>query len=553
MKITVSNFRGLSDLRATSNPLLLLAGSNGAGKSSACMAIAAAASGALLPEGLTKKAAGLLVCDGADLAAVELETGVGTASVTWPAVERSTTGIWKDISEVAAGLTDLAAIKPAERAEVLIRLIGATPTPDDLRAALAEQAVPADAIDEVAKQIPKGWDAAHAYFKEGGAKIKGKWEQVSGTRYGKAKADGWRPEGWKPSMEALTPEDCVDAIARAESALQEAQRDQGATQTQIDTWRAEADELGKRRTAYGEAVTERDRQLDRELEAAKALEALGARPQPGAEPLVCPCCAAPVRLKDGSLVAAGEDDHNDLLEAARHWDRAADVARKAKDAASLAQRYLDAAEAKLSAAQYAKARLEAAGGEVSDNTAAIESARAELAKAQAIADMRRRVTDATALAVKIGHAAVIMDLLDKTGLRQAKLAEALGAFNSDLVQVCRSAGWAPVHVDADMAVSYGGRPVSLCSAGEQYRARITLQLAVAARDGADLVVIDGADILDKAGRNGLFRVLDDLGFRAVIGMTLLKREDMPDLGRTKIGESVWIEDGRATRNVKEAA
>ncbi len=61
MKINISNFRGLADLRANAAPLLLLAGSNGAGKSSACMAIAAAASGALLPEGLTKKAAGLLV------------------------------------------------------------------------------------------------------------------------------------------------------------------------------------------------------------------------------------------------------------------------------------------------------------------------------------------------------------------------------------------------------------------------------------------------------------------------------------------------------------
>lgn len=553
MKIAVSNFRGLADLRANAAPLLLLAGSNGAGKSSACMAISAAASGTLLPEGLTKKAAGLLVRDGADLAAVELETGVGTASVMYPAVERSTTGIWKDISEVAAGLTDLAAIKPAERAEVLIRLIGATPTADDLRAALVEQAISADVIEEVVKQLPKGWDAAHAYFKEGSAKIKGKWEQATGERFGKAKAEGWRPKDWKPGMETLTAEDCADAIARAESALQEAQRDQGATQAQIDAWQAEVDDLGKRRDAVTAARADRDAQLDRELEAAKALEALGVRPQPGAEPLVCPCCAAQVRLRDGALVRGGEDDHNDLLEAAQHWDRAAEVARKAKEAAALAQRYLDAAEANLKAAQDAKIRLETAGGEASDNTAAIEAARAELAKAQAVADMRRRVTDATALAAKIGHAAVIVDLLDKTGLRQAKLAEALGEFNGELVQVCRSAGWAPVHVDADMAVTYGGRPVSLCSAGEQYRARITLQLAVAAREGAELVVIDGADILDKAGRNGLFAAIRAQGIEAVIGMTISKREDVPDLAKAGLGESVWIESGHVAKNVKEAA
>ncbi len=553
MRVLISNFRGLADLKASAAPILLLAGANGAGKSSACMAIAAAASGALLPEGLTKGKAGLLVRDGADLAAVELATGVGNASVTWPAVERGTTGIWKDASEVAAGLIDVAAIKPAERADVLIRLIGATPTADDLGAALAEQDVPADLIAEAVEHLPKGWDAAHASYKELGAKIKGRWEQATGTRYGKAKADGWRPEGWKPGMETLTAEDCADVIAKAENALQEAQKAQGATQAQIDAWQAEADELGKRRDAVTEARADRDRQLERELEAAKALEALGARPQPGAAPLVCPCCSAPVRMKDGTLVEAGEDDRADILAAAALWDQRSEAARKAKEAATLGQRYLDAADAKLKGAQDAKAKLDAAGGAPSDNSAALEAARAELAKAQAVADMRKRVTEATALAAKINHAIVIVELLDKTGLRQTKLAEALGAFNGDLIAVCRSAGWKPVHVDADMAVSYGGRPVSLCSAGEQYRARITLQLAVAACEQAELVVIDGADILDKAGRNGLFSAIKAQGIKAVIGMTLLKREDMPDLAKAGLGESVWIADGHALRGVKEAA
>ena len=553
MRITVSNFRGLSDLRASANPILLLAGANGAGKSSACMAISSAACGSLLPEGLTKKAAGLLVRDGADIAAVELSTGTGTASVTWPAAERQTTGIWPDISEVAAGLFDLAGAKPADRAETLIRLIGAMPTAHDLRAALVEQAIPADIVEEAVKQTAKGWDAAHAFFKEGGAKIKGRWEQVTGTRYGKAKAEGWRPDGFKPSMEVLTAEDCADGIAWAESALREAQKEQGATQAQIDAWQAEADELGKRLTAVDEALMDRDRQLDREMEAAKALEALGPRPQPGAAPLACPCCSAAVRLKDGVLVAAGEEDYNEMLEASQHWDQTNAAAIKAKEASTLAQRYLDAAERGLKAAQDAKGHLKAAGGEASDNSATIETARAELAKAQTVAEMRRKVTDATALAAKIGHASIIVDLLDKTGLRQAKLAEALGEFNGRLVQVCRAASWAPVHVDADMAVSCGGRPVSLCSAGEQFRARITLQLAVAHFEKAELVVIDGADILDKAGRNGLFGAIKAAGIQAVIGMTLLKKGDMPDLTRAGMGESVWIEGGKGTHGMKESA
>lgn len=554
MRVIVNNFRGLADLKASVAPILLLAGSNGAGKSSGCAAIAAAACGKLLPfEGLTKKNATLLVREGADVASVGLETGTGTAAVTWPAVERSTTGIWGDLSEVAAGLVDVAAMKPAERAETLIRLIGATPSADDLSAALAKADVPDNVAQEAVKQLPKGWDAAHAFFKEGGAKLTGRWEQASGTRWGKTKAEGWRPDGWKPSMETLTPEDCADAISRAENALQEAQQAQGATQAQIDSWQAEADELGKRRDAVTEARADLDKAENVAKRAAAAVSDLGPKPKLDGDPLRCPCCGEGVRFAEGILIrdsrigkerVAQEFAEYESFEAA--WSRAAELR-------DMAHRYFEAAQNKLKSAEDAKAKLDAAGGQASDNSTAIEAARVELAKAQAVAEMRRRVTDASALAARIDHALVVTEILDKTGLRQEKLAEALGEFNGRLVAVCRSAGWKPVHVDADMSVSYGGRLVSLCSAGEQYRARITLQLAVAECERAELVVIDGADILDKAGRNGLFSAIKGQGIMAVIGMTLLKPEEMPNLAKAGLGESVWIEAGHAARGVKEAA
>lgn len=553
MRVTVSNFRGLTDLRASVANILLISGPNGAGKTSACTAIAAAACGTVLPfDGITKKVAALLVRDGADLAAVELDSGIGVAGVTWPAAERTTTGIWKDISPVAAGLVDVSAVKPAERAALLIELIGAAPTEGDLRKALTAAEVPDAVIDEAVKAMPKGWDVAHAFFKDGGAKLKGKWEQVTAERYGKAKADGWRPKDWKHGMEALTAEECAEAIAQAEGALQATQQAQGATQALRDAWQVEADQLGKRAADLEAADNDLQMQIKRRNEVAQELKALGAKPEPGAEPLSCPCCKAAVRLKDGFLVSASTADFAELSEAAAEWERVFELTEKAQEAVELAQRYARSAAAKMAASKAAREHL-AEGGEATDNSTEIEAAQAALAKAQATAEMRRKATEATGLAVRIENAAKVTELLDKTGLRQTKLVEALGEFNSYLVQASKSAGWSAVHVDADMAVTYGGRPLSLCSAGEQFRARVTIQLAVAAFGKAEFVVIDGADILDKAGRNGIFRVLNDLGFKAVIGMTLLKREEMPDLAKAGLGESVWIEGGVSSRAVKEAA
>lgn len=554
MQVTISNFRGLADLRATVAPVLLLAGSNGAGKSSACTAIGAAACGWSLPfSGITQKSAHLLVRDGADLAAVTLEDQGGSASVVWPASERTTSGRWADISEIAAGLADITSVPASARAEVLIKLIGAEPSADDLAEKLKSAALPQPVIDEALKQLPKGWDAAHEFFKTGGAKLKGKWEQVSGTRYGSAKAAGWRPEGWMPTMEALTVEDCADAIAKAENAAQEAAQAQGATQAQIDAWQVEADQFGERKNAVTAAKADHEKQLEAERKAKAAIEALGPRPQTQAEPLVCPCCQAAVQIVGGALVAAEAVDQEGLAQNIAWWDKVADEAKKATERAVLAQRYLDAATAKLNASRAANDALIAAKDRPASNLQELESAKADFAKAKTTADMRRRVNEATEIAEKIVHTATVAEVLDKTGLRQEKLVDALGAFNGRLVEVCKVAKWKPVHIDANMGISYNGRPISLCSAGEQYRARVTLQLAIARAEKANLVVIDGADILDRAGRNGLFNALKAHPFLSVIGMTILKREEMPDLSKAGIGKSIWIEGGHAIENAKAAA
>jgi hypothetical protein len=63
--------------------------------------------------------------------------------------------------------------------------------------------------------------------------------------------------------------------------------------------------------------------------------------------------------------------------------------------------------------------------------------------------------------------------------------------------------------------------------------------------GADLVVIDAADVLDAPRRSGLFRLLTEAGLPAVVCMTLARPDQVPNLASPSIGLGVsyWLEDG----------
>ena len=106
-----------------------------------------------------------------------------------------------------------------------------------------------------------------------------------------------------------------------------------------------------------------------------------------------------------------------------------------------------------------------------------------------------------------------------------------------------AAGWKVVAIAPDMALTYGGRPYALLSTSEQYRLRAVLQAAIARLAGADLVVIDAANVLDAPTRSGLFSMLGQAELSAVVCMTLSRREQVPDLARAGLGESYWLDDG----------
>jgi hypothetical protein len=138
---------------------------------------------------------------------------------------------------------------------------------------------------------------------------------------------------------------------------------------------------------------------------------------------------------------------------------------------------------------------------------------------------------------------VVLGLLAGDGLRAQKLARVLDTFNSSMATLSETANWSPVVVASDMSISYGGRPYALASDSEKYRVRVVLQVAMARLEGASLVVIDAADILDGPARGGLMAMLKKAGLPALVCMTFSRIDQMPDLSDSAMGASYWITDG----------
>jgi hypothetical protein len=210
--------------------------------------------------------------------------------------------------------------------------------------------------------------------------------------------------------------------------------------------------------------------------------------------------------------------------------------RAKQQASAAAKRDLDvsvAARAQLSALRPS----DKSAGDVETTRAAVETADARL-------KAFRQKREADDLRDKIAVNDKILDILAPDGLRAKKLACVLDAFNTaQLKSMTDAAGWKVVAVERDMSLTYGGRPYALLSTSEQYRVRAVLQVAMGRLAGADLVVIDAADVLDAPTRGGLFSMLGQAELRSVVCMTLSRREQVPDLGAHGLGASYWLEDG----------
>lgn len=549
MILSIRNFRGVKRAEIDLRGISLIAGRNEAGKSSIAQALQALLAGEPIPlGGLRKSDAAMLIHAGTGNGAISLSNGSDSrASIEYPKAKRVTEGTPPCASPIAVGMESLADMDPKARASLLIDYLRAAPSLDDLASALAAL-VPINLVHDLWRSIEqRGWDAAWQHAKEKGQLLKGQWREVTGEMYGSDKGGKWIPDTWESDLEGASEESLRAIWVQAEET-----RDAVVASEAISADRISQLQNGGALLPELKAKTQK---LETESEALAAEvvrtgDILRSLPSSSAEiqTVLCPHpeCGRPVVILGRSLrippTAANDEESAKRRQegegAAREYARATQAQKRHDE--QLNSIRVDLARCE-SAARDLKATKEAESGDA--DAAAIERARSEVQHAQGRLAAYLSKTRADSLHGSITANQQIIDLLAPDGLRQTKLRGKLKRLNTRLAEVASVCGWAPAEITPALEILYRGTAWTLCSESGRYRARVLLQLALAEIDDSQALVIDGADILDKGGRNGLMKLLRAADIPALVCMTLPAREDMPDLERSGLGRSYWIEQG----------
>lgn len=567
--IKARNVCGIERADLQGSGILLVGGLNGVGKTSLLMATAAALTGITIPyEEITRGHGGVMVRSGSDGGGVQVSLPDGRATIHWPKAELKTEGKPPRSSAVAAGLIDFLTMKDRDRAVAIARFIHAEPAATDLVAALRDAGIeiPERAPDESEEAFKKrnligqiwaaieaeGWDGAHKKARDSGVALKDRWKQATGGQtWGSDKGGKWLPPGWSDDLREAKLEDLETAVTAAQKQVESAVANAAVDQAELERLQglaAKAPELREQLAAAKEKVAATRQTV------ANAQAALEALPKPEQDdPMTCPHCGEPIKVTkrlDGFEIAKGTKKKITETELKKRRTAIIDAegaVRQAERALSEATTEVARLMTEVDQANAAADKVKAAAGR-SGSADAVAEARAALSTAQSDLTAFKLKSDADTIHAKLLRNQEIVQILAPEGLRKATLVKAVEKFNTEsLAPLCDAAGWKRVELDDNLVLTYGGRAYPL-SASEKYRMRATLQVAVAQLDGSDIVIFDGADILDAPGRNGLFKMLRHWGGAALVGMTFSKPDLVPDLSAIKpapLGASYWIENATA--------
>lgn len=580
MEVSILQFKGVDSADFPLEQIVLVGGPNGAGKSSICTAVAAGLAGQAIPfvrmntKGdvapvITKAEAGKLVRTGFDTGGVRIRHDTSEVTVVWPSAEVKSKGAPPVINLYAAGLVSIVDMDVKAQVKALSTLMGAIPTEDDIRASFTSIGLPAERVDGLVDKIRlNGWDSVHTAAREHGAKLKGQWEAYAGEAYGSAKAAIWIPDGWEDWLREVADATMLEQVANVRQALEKRLQAVAVADSVLEQLRAQVESGGPARSDIealaGPTETEATKLFELRAALTQAVEALAALTptvQSAPTALKCPHCKKEVAYRAGTLVKA------EAKKALTTPDAAAIAA--AKDAVTAAQQavleqtaVVKNLEARTQEVQHrlriafdAGAKLAQIASMPAADERPVDQFRDEVRVAEARVEAKRKKDGADRAHANIASNQLYIDLLAPDGMRKRKMLRALDDFNAKLSELCTPAGYKLVAIDEELTIRYGGRSYYLLSASEQYRVRAILAIAAAFSDPISVVILDGADILDSAGRNGLFALLSSLDIRALIGMTMNKPDQLPDLGKFGIGTSYWIAGGvmRARAEVVEEA
>lgn len=551
MKFTVENYRGIKSARFTLDRISLVAAENAAGKSALAQAVGAVLCGQPIPiQGVSKIMSAMLVRNGSDKGYAMLEQGETNARIDWPRATFKTRGEPPRTSAITAGLDSIApplgspddAARQKKRAETLIEFLSAHPTIENLISRFKNDGISDDTARAIWAVVEKqGWSAAHSQAKETGARLKGQWEAVTGENYGSKKADGYTPTNWEPELSGSSEDALQASLTDARDALEGMIAVTAVDEAEQAALKALADKLDERKGVQDEATQAVERATAAQLETEKKLSSL--RPPKKEADQECPHCKGLLNLINGKAVAFEPDSP----EHCAAWAAASEAVATAGLATAAAKRVATEAAFPVRESENASKKLaNLTQGNATQEQ--VNAAREAVTNAQNRLAAFIKKTKSDRLQESILQNLCIVAALDITGVRQEVVSQSVSRFLTDtLAPLAQVAGWPQIDIaPSDMSLTFDGRAWALLSESEQYRVRALLQVAFAVREKASAIVIDAADILDRAGRNALLNLVTHTGIPAVICMTYPSARDTPDFGAAEIGLTYWIGDGVLT-------
>lgn len=576
-KLEITNFQGLRHAALdVSAPVLLVAGHNGAGKSSLLDAIAMAFNGQPRRVSLKKDMA-QLVTEGAKK---------GEARVEWldAAYEVQVCGVALPTGKGSA-LTDspflpyvldaslFASLDAKERRRVLFDLSGASTSPNQIAERLVAKGHAAALVEKVKPLLRSGFPAAVEQAKAYASESRGAWKAITGENYGSEKAVDWAPE----LLATVVTEDQVAEAGKnlqlLEDDLAEAQQALGASKQARQAADGRAQRIAKLRELVDleprrrNKLTTDEQNQDEWSEKVMAAELASSGSVPH-QPLTCPHCQGAVDLQAGTLVVHQPPEQIADAEAARRLPEYREYLASAQRAVANSQRDLDEC---LAAAEQIKAleaeSVEAPSAEaIANGEQAINELRqardASRAKLVALQEALEAATqrEASIAKAQAAHQDVVAwtgmaDALSPAGIPAEILADAIGPVNELLQRLSGTAGWSPVQISADIDVTFGGRLYGLLSESERWRCDATIALAIATISGLRLALLDRFDVLDIPARTQqAMKLFQSLAAGGEIDTLIVAGTLKEPMAKTPEWlQAVWIDAGQLADQQHQAA
>ncbi|HFH2975174.1 TPA: AAA family ATPase [Pseudomonas aeruginosa] len=565
-KLEITNFQGLRHAALdVSAPVLLVAGHNGAGKSSLLDAISHAFTGKpgrvaqkqhigqLITEGAKKGEARVEWLDDAgevQACGVALPSGKGS-----PLADSPFLPFVLDASRFAA-------LDAKDRRRVLFDLTGASASPAEVGKRLEAKGLDPALFEKVKPLLRSGFPAAVEQARAYASEARGAWKAITGENYGSEKAIDWAPELVATKVTNDQVEEARNALQALEDDLAEAQQTLGASKQarqaadgraqRIANLRELVDLEPRRRNKLSTDEQNQDEWSEKVM--AAELAPAGSVPH---QPLTCPHCQGAVDLQAGTLVVHQPPEQIADAEAARRLPEYREYLASAQRAVANSQRDLDEC---LAAAEQIKAletesadapSAEAiANGEqaINELRQARDASRAKLVALQeameAAAQRESSIAKAQAAHRDVVAWTGMADALSPTGIPAEILADAIGPVNELLQRLSGTAGWSPVQISADIDVTFGGRLYGLLSESERWRCDATLALAIATISGLRLALLDRLDVLDLPSRSQALTLLRAVTIDKEIDSVIVAGTLKEAMAKTPTWlQAVWIDAG----------